>query len=102
MGLKRYKRLIFGSSSASIRTSFKKSCKAFPQYRNISDDIIVFGKTQELHNQQLQIVISRLAEKGLTLNCAKSVFRASELVFFEHKISAAFISPDERKVNAVM
>ena len=67
--------------------------------RNISDDIIVLGKTQEIHDQQLDR-ISRLVERGLTLNHKKCVFSFPELVFFGHKVSAAGISPHERKVDA--
>jgi hypothetical protein len=37
----------------------------------------------------------------LTLNREKCVFSVPELVFFGHKVSAAEISPDEKKVDAV-
>ena len=103
MGLKRYKRLIFGLSSASeiYQYVIQEVLQGIPGARNISDDIIVFGKTQEIHDEQLEITISRLAERGLTLNREKCVFSVPELVFFGHKVSAAGISPDERKVDAV-
>ena len=103
MGLKRYKRFIFGLSSASeiYQYVIQEVLQGIPGAGNISDDIIVFGKTQEIHDQQLEITISRLAERGLTLNCEKCVFSVPELVFFGHKVSAAGICPDEWKVDAV-
>ena len=72
MGLKRYKRLIFGLSSASeiYQYVIQEVLQGIPGARNISDDIIVFGKTQEIHDQQLEITISRLAERGLTSGVA--------------------------------
>ena len=74
--------------------------QGIPGARNISDHIIVFGKTREIHDQQLEITIPRLAERGLTLNREKCVFSVPELVFFGQKVSAAGVSSDERKVDA--
>ena len=75
--------------------------QGIPGARNISDNIIIFGKDQESHNQQLELTLACLAERGLTLNWAKCVFSVPELVFFGHKVSAAGIFPDEKKVDAV-
>ena len=88
MGLKRYKRLIFGLSSASeiYQYVIQEVLQGIPVARNISDDIIVFGKTEEIHDQQLEITISDLAERGVTLNREKCVFSVPELVFFGHKV----------------
>ena len=98
----RYKRLIFGLSSASeiYQYVIQEVIQGIPGARNISDDIIVFGKTQEIHDQQLEITISRLAERGLTLNREKCVFSVPGLVFFGHKVSAAGISPDDRMLSS--
>ena len=63
--------------------------------------ISVFGKYQESHVQQPEITLARPAERGLTLNREKCVFSVPELVFLGHKISAAGISLDEKKVDAV-
>jgi hypothetical protein len=103
VGLKRYKRLIFGLSSASeiYQYVIQQVLQGIPGARNISDDIIIFGKDQENHNQQLELTLARVAERGLTLNREKCVFSVPELVFFGHKVSAAEISPDEKKVDAV-
>ena len=55
-GLFRFKRLVFGISSASehfqkiIQDIFNKD----PNIYNISDDIIVFGMTMEEHNKALK------------------------------------------------
>ena len=103
IGLKRYKGLIFGLSSASeiYQYVIQQVLQGIPGARNISDDIIVFGKDQENHNQQLQLTLARLAERGLTLNQEECVFSVPQLVFFGHKVYAVGISPDGRKVDAV-
>ena len=42
-----------------------------PEALNISDDIIVFGKTQDEHDAALQAVFRKFAEVNLTLNKKK-------------------------------
>ena len=102
-GLKRYKRLIFGLSSASEMYQFviQHALQGIPGVRNISDDIIVFGKTRADHDRSLDQTLQRLCDRGLTLNKDKCLFSVPELVFFGFKISAAGLSPDDKKVEAI-
>ncbi|CAB4036728.1 Retrovirus-related Pol poly, partial [Paramuricea clavata] len=102
-GLKRYKRLIFGLSSASEMYQFviQQVLIGIPGVRNISDDIIVFGTTQAEHDRSLDQTLQRLHANGLTLNKDKCLFSVPELVFFGFKISAAGLSPDDKKVEAI-
>ena len=72
-----------------------------PGVRNISDDIIVFGTTQAEHDRSLDQTLKRLHANGLTLNKDKCLFSVPELVFFGFKISAAGLSPDDKKVEAI-
>ena len=101
-GLKRYKHLIFGLSSASEMYQFviQHVLQGIPSVRNISDDIIVFGETQADHDRSLDQTLQRLCDSGLTLNKVKCLFSVSELLFFDFKISAAGLSPDDKKVEA--
>ena len=102
-GLKRYKRLIFGLSSAPEMYQYviQQTLQGIPGARNISDDIIVFGADQASHDKSLEQTLERLESKGLTLNREKCVFSVSELVFFGFKISADGLAPDDKKVDAV-
>jgi len=102
-GLKRYKRLIFGLSSAPEMYQYviQQTLQGIPGARNISDDIIVFGTDQESHDKSLELTLERLKLKGLTLNREKCLFSVPELVFFGFKISADGIKPDDKKVDAV-
>ena len=102
-GLKRYKRLIFGLSSAPEMYQYviQQTLQGIPGVRNISDDIIVFGSDQDSHDRNLERTLERLESKGLTLNREKCIFSVPELVFFGFKISADGIAPDDKKVEAV-
>ena len=42
-----------------------------PGVKNVSDDILVYGKTQMEHDNSLRTVLKRLIESVLTLNKAK-------------------------------
>lgn len=102
-GLKRYKRLIFGLSSAPEMYQYviQQTLQGIPGARNISDDIIVFGSDQESHDRSLELTLSRLKSKGLTLNREKCIFSVPEIVFFGFKVSADGIAPDAKRVDAV-
>ena len=69
--------------------------------RNISDDIIVFGKTQQEHDHNLNTVLATLQECGLTLNRDKCKFSVSEVTFFGYTISANGIRPTDETVTAI-
>ena len=102
-GLWRYKRLMFGISSApeAYQSIIQQSLHGCPGVRNISDDIIVYGKNQAEHDQNLEAVLQRIKDKGLTLNKQKFLFGVSEITFFGFKISAAGVSPDDQKIDAI-
>ena len=45
--------------------------KDIPGALNISDDIIIYGKNQEVHNQALDAVLRKFTNVGLTLKPEK-------------------------------
>jgi hypothetical protein len=89
-GLYRYKRLMFDVSVApeNYQHVIQQSLQGYPGMENISADIIVFGKTQQEHDHNLNTVLARLQECGLTLNRDKCNFSVSEVTFFGYTIWA--------------
>jgi len=59
---------------------------------NISDDVIVFGKTQAEHDDSLNPVFRKFAEVNLTLNKYKFEFDKSSLTFFKFVFSSKGIA----------
>ena len=102
-GLRRYKRLNFGTNSAGeiFQHVISEQIRDVPGAFNVSDDVIVFGKTQEAHNKALEKFFHVFAKKGLTLNRQKCEFNKDSLTFFGFVFSAKGISPDPSKVKAV-
>ena len=75
--------------------------EGIPGTINISDDILVYGKSQEEHDSNLNATLQRLKDRNLTLNKAKCEFNKSSVEYFGYKFSAEGISPDPRKVEAI-
>ena len=102
-GLKRYTRLNFGTVIVQevFHEEIKKTVAGINGVKNISDDILVYGKTKEEHDQALQHTFERLENHGLTLNHKKCLFDQSKIEFFGYVFSAKGLSPDPAKVKAL-
>ena len=63
-GSKRYKRLPFGIISAQdeFDQAIQRTISGVPGARNITDDIIVFGRNKEDHDKNLREVFKRLSD----------------------------------------
>ena len=101
MGLMRYKRLNFGISSAAeiFQNVIRETLEGIDGAKNISDDILVFGKSHEEHARNLRAVFQRLREKDLTLNKSKCEYSKDKLEFFGYVFSKDDIAPDPKKVE---
>ena len=69
--------------------------------KNISDDIIVFGKDQDEHDRRLEATFLRLKENNHTLNKDKWEFNKDNLELYGNVFSANGISPSPNKVSAI-
>lgn len=65
------------------------------------DDIIVFGRTLEEHEQRLLKVLDRLEEFGLKVSIDKCQFCQSQVKYVGHIVSQAGIATDPGKVAVV-
>uniref|UniRef100_A0A672FVX5 Gypsy retrotransposon integrase-like protein 1 n=1 Tax=Salarias fasciatus TaxID=181472 RepID=A0A672FVX5_SALFA len=65
------------------------------------DDIIVFGKTLEEHEQRLLKVLDRLEEIGLKVSIDKCQFCQPQVKYVGHIVSANGIATDQEKVEVV-
>ena len=103
LGLRRYKRLIFGISSAAekFQAIIRDSLDELQGVKNISDDIIIYGKDQAEHDLRLRKVFERLREKNITLNKGKCEFNRDKVEFFGYVFSKDGISADPKKINAI-
>ena len=93
-GLMRYKRLCFGVNSApeQFQYAIQQTLQGLEGVRNIADDIIVWGKSQEEHDTHLEALMERLSENNLTLNAAKCKFNEDSIWFYGY-------TPYQRKAS---
>ncbi|CAB4021261.1 Hypothetical predicted protein, partial [Paramuricea clavata] len=70
--------------------------------RNIADDLIVWGKSQEEHDRNLEALFQRLDAKGLTLNGDKCEYNQPSLWFYGYSLSKDGLSADPKKVEAIV
>ena len=104
VGLRRYKRLLFGVNAASeiFQNTLASILADIPGVRNLSDDIIVYGATQEDHDRALRATLQRLEEVGARLNREKCVFSADQLTFFGHIFGEKGIKADPDKIQSII
>lgn len=102
-GIYRYKRLLFGVSSASeqYQHEIASALAGIEGVDNISDDIIVHAADPETHNQRLHAVMKRLQQCGLTLNADKCEFSMDRLVFMGVLLTDKGIGPTAERVRAI-
>ena len=103
-GVFRYKRLPFGISSASevFQNVLQQLLQGLLGIRNIADDIIVWGKTQEEHERNLEALFRRPNAKGLTLNGDKCEYNQPSLWFCGYSLSKDGLSAKPKKVEAIV
>ncbi|KAK3743590.1 hypothetical protein QZH41_010231, partial [Actinostola sp. cb2023] len=103
VGLRRYKRLMFGINAASeiFQNAIEQILPGLPGSRNISDDIIVYGKNQKEHDKNLRQVLERLMQHNVRLNRDKCSFSKNEIKFYGHIFSSEGIKPDPSKIEAI-
>ena len=66
------------------------------------DDILVYSKNEEEHEQNLRIVMQTLREKQLYAKLSKCDFWLKEVFFLAHIVSAKGIRVNPAKIEAIM
>ena len=98
-----YKRLFFGVNAAPeiFHNKLRHELSDLPGVENAIDDILVMGRTQEESTQNVNRVLQRLSQLGLTVNASKCLFDQTELTFFNLKLSKNGISLNDQKTQAL-
>ncbi len=104
LGLRQYKRLNFGISCASeiFQNAISQVLEGIPGVLNVSDDIMIFSKSEEEHNNNLKSVLNRLKQNNLTLNSKKCQFARTRTEFFGFIFNASGMQADPKKMQAIV
>ncbi|PAA78339.1 hypothetical protein BOX15_Mlig022181g5, partial [Macrostomum lignano] len=103
IGLLRLRRLCMGYTSASeiLQRVMSSVLSGLPGVRWVHDDILVYAKNIEEHNQRLRDCLARLKASNITLNPKKCRFAQREVDFLAMRLSAVGIHPSTEKVAAI-
>ena len=99
-----FKRLPFGlkTSQDVFQHAMDEILQNLPGVVSIADDITVFGRTEKEHDENIIKLIERAQETGLVFNPSKCKFKASEVTFFGNIYSKHGVTPDPKKVEAIV
>ena len=67
-----------------------------------TDDILIYSKIEEEHEDHLRIILHALIEHQLYSKFSKCEFWLTEVKFLGHVMSSLSVSVDPEKVEAVM
>lgn len=103
-GMYRYKTLLFGVSCAPemYNKVLAQTLSGLQGVNSIFDDIIVHGKNNKEHDARLEALLSRLEEKGLTLNLKKCQFNMPHIDFMGVVLSEHGMGLADSKVKSVL
>lgn len=68
----------------------------------VIDDILIYSKSEEEHNEHLKVVLQTVKEKKLYAKLSKCEFWLKEVSFLGHVISNDGIVVDPSKVDVVL
>ncbi|XP_055621859.1 uncharacterized protein K02A2.6-like [Toxorhynchites rutilus septentrionalis] len=102
-GLFRYKRLMFGVSSASelFQKVMETVVAGLDGIVVYLDDIVVSGRSKAEHDRCLQALLDRFKSFDILLNLEKCRFSVKKLEFLGHELSINGIRPTDSRIQAV-
>ncbi|XP_061129807.1 uncharacterized protein K02A2.6-like [Syngnathus typhle] len=97
-------RLPFGIKSAPeiFHRAMESMIEGLDGTRVYIDDLVVWGKTQQQHDERLEKLFQRVKKHGLKLNRDKCLFGVKEMTFLGDKVTSEGVEPDQSKVQAIL
>ena len=84
-----------------FESALRDLLSGLPGVKNIADDILVFGSTQEEHDANVIRFLERCLEIDLNLNPDKVKINCKSVPFFGMVLTADGIKPDPKKVETI-
>jgi hypothetical protein len=103
LGRYRFNRMPFGlkMSQDVFQTKIDQTFEGCPSVVGIADDIVVLGKPDEDHDNNMYGMMQRCKETGLKLNPDKCVIKQKEIKFYGIICVQEGVRPDPDKVSAI-
>ena len=103
-GLYRYKRLFFGVNMATekFQQLIWQILKDCPGAYNLHDDVRVVGRDHKEHDENLDKVMRKFEEHGLTLNYEKCVIGAKSMQYMGEVLTGEGLQVSKKRVEAIV
>ncbi len=94
---------MFGVNSAPevFQSAVEQMLSGLHGCKNMADDIVVYGRTQEEHDKNLRAVLDRLREYGATLNKDKCRFAQNQVKYYGQIFTDQGYKADPKKISDV-
>ncbi|XP_035917100.1 uncharacterized protein K02A2.6-like isoform X1 [Anopheles stephensi] len=66
------------------------------------DDVVVGGRTEEEHDENLNKVLQRIKEFGFTIKAEKCAFKTHQIEYLGHIIDRTGLRPNPKKIDAIV
>ncbi|KAL0884211.1 hypothetical protein ABMA27_016213 [Loxostege sticticalis] len=102
-GLYRFKRLMFGITSAPelFQKILEKMLLKCDGAINFIDDILIYGRTEQEHDLRLQKVLQVLKENNVLLNDDKCLYKVQKVNFLGHELTPDGVRPLNKYIESV-
>ena len=103
-GLYQYNRLLFGVASAPAiwQRTIEQILQGLPRVQCILDDMVITGRDDKEHLENLDKVLQRLEEFNVTVNKDKCRFFEKEIEFCGHIIDKHGLHKTQDKIKAIL
>lgn len=79
----------------------RKILAGCPGVKNYLDDVLVYGRSEAEHDENLRQVLARLRDHNVKLNDAKCCYKKQSVIFVGFKLTADGWEIEEEKSNAI-
>ena len=100
----RFTRIPFGIRSAQ-EVFHKRMHEIFEDLEGVEtdiDDILVWGRTRQEHDDRLRETLQRAREHNLSFNSEKCKFGQTRVVYIGHTLTGDGVEPDASKIEAIV
>ena len=103
-GLYRYKLLFFGVNMATekFQQLIWQILKDCPGAHNLHDNVRVVGSDQKEHDENLERVMRKFEENGLTLNYDKCVIGTDSMIYMGELLTGDGLQVSKKRVEAIV
>ena len=89
-------------SSKILQKRLHQALEGVETARCIADDVLIWGRTDDEHDERVRSFLQCRCEIGIALNKDKCRFGLQEIPFMGHVLSSSGLKPDPAKIEAIV